>query len=61
VARDGEVDPLFSRAYGLDRIEAIRAGQDVQVAGWEVTGSITEAFDRDAYYTLTVKNRLVPS
>lgn len=41
IERNGCVDPLFGRSYGLDRLDALTAGHEVAVLGYEIADALT--------------------
>lgn len=41
IERYGAVDPIFVRAYGLERLDALGAGHDVAVLGYEIADALS--------------------
>lgn len=41
IKRDGCVDPIFVRAYGLGRLDTLAAGHDVAVNGYEIADALS--------------------
>lgn len=41
VERYGYIDPLFGGSYGLERLDALAAGQDVAVLGYEIADALS--------------------
>ncbi|GAA2567703.1 hypothetical protein GCM10010210_49220 [Pseudonocardia hydrocarbonoxydans] len=64
-ARDGRVDPVFRRAYGLDRLDELAAGRDVLVHGYEIHAVLSTddraRVDRLGFYVLTADGMLTRS
>jgi len=58
IERDGVLHPEFVMIYRLDRIDALKNGQDVLVTGHEVRSLVPEA-DPLAVYRLNANNQLV--
>lgn len=57
VASHGVLHPLVAPAYDLDRIDALEAGQDVRVTGYEIS-DLGPRVEPLGAYIITSNNRL---